>query len=179
MSTQRIPCTKCGAMILLATASATGGLCMPCRNAELRPLATHEPSEKSLTVTYSVRPHRGGFSRVYQLTDEGGRIVIRYQNGSRLPRELQFRLQSLHHIYPEHPVTETVISSEDYHRITDHLRGLQLPAVGDATGGFDGTDYALKIDSMMTSIEFRWWVSLPKQWKPHLHPVIKALTHHE
>ncbi len=29
--TERIPCAKCGAMILPATAEATGGLCMPCK----------------------------------------------------------------------------------------------------------------------------------------------------
>ena len=28
---ERIPCSKCGAMILPATAQATGGICMPCK----------------------------------------------------------------------------------------------------------------------------------------------------
>lgn len=179
MPIQRIPCTKCGAMILPTTASATGGLCMPCRNAELRPPVTRDSSEQLLRVTYSVRHHRGGFSRVYQLTEEDGKFVIRYQNGSELPRQFEFRRTDLHQLYLEHPFTETVISSEEYHRITDHLRGLQLSVVGDATGGFDGTDYALKIESMMTTLEFRWWLGLPKQWKPHLTPVIKALTQYE
>ena len=32
MSTERVPCTKCGAMILTATANKTGGICMPCKN---------------------------------------------------------------------------------------------------------------------------------------------------
>ena len=179
MPTPRIPCTKCGAMILPVTASATGGLCRPCSNAALQPPATYERTYESVAVSYSVRPHRGGFSRVYQLTNEGRRCVIRYQNGSKLPRELQFRLEHLHHIYPEHPVTETVISFEDYQRIIDHLTGLQLPVVGEATGGFDGVGYALKIDSLMTSIEFRWWMNLPKQWKQQLTPVIRALEQHK
>jgi hypothetical protein len=32
VSTERIPCTKCGAMILPATANSTGGICMPCKS---------------------------------------------------------------------------------------------------------------------------------------------------
>src|SRR5262245_51436161 len=29
---ERVPCTRCGALILAATAKATGGLCMPCKH---------------------------------------------------------------------------------------------------------------------------------------------------
>ncbi len=31
---ERIPCPKCGALILPTTASATGGICMPCKKKE-------------------------------------------------------------------------------------------------------------------------------------------------
>lgn len=51
---------------------------MPCQNAKLVPATTGEHEEDSITICYTVCPHRGGFSEVYQLThksDTSGPIL--------------------------------------------------------------------------------------------------------
>lgn len=50
-SVSRIPCTKCGAMILPATGKITGGICMPCKRAgELEDQAGQNRSDCLLNV---------------------------------------------------------------------------------------------------------------------------------
>src|SRR5712692_334277 len=50
----KIPCTRCGAMILPATAEQTGGLCMPCRH----PPAGHRAKLNLLAAAAKVRMDR-------------------------------------------------------------------------------------------------------------------------
>ena len=165
-------------MILPSTGDATGGICMPCKNATLVPAATTEREEDWLTISFTICPHRGGFSKVYQLTHKpkDDTPIIRYQNGRGLPAENHPLRVGFHKIFEGHPYTENAVEPEKYQEIVSHLDGLSLPVIGGATGGFDGTDYALEVRNMMTSIEYRWWLDLPKEWKRSLTPVVKTLA---
>lgn len=175
--TERIPCTKCGAFILPTTASATGGLCMPCQNAKLIPATTNESEEDSITICYTVCPHRGGYSEVYQLTHKSGLSdpILRYQHGSALPHENNPFRVGFHKIFESYDFTEIAVDPEKYREIVSHIRALTMPTLAEPCGGFDGIDYGLLVKCLMTKIEYRWWLDLPKEWKKGLRPVIAVL----
>jgi hypothetical protein len=164
-------------MILPTTASATGGLCMPCKKAKLVPAITDEHEEDSITICYTVCPHRGGFSEVYQLThtSDSSDPILRYQHGSALPHENHPLRVGFHKIFESFDFTEVAVDPPEYQEIVSHVRGLTMPTLAEPCGGFDGTDYGLLVKCLMTKIEYRWWRDLPREWKVGLRPVIAAL----
>ena len=150
---------------------------MPCKNLKLAPSITGEHEKDPITICYTVCPHRGGFSEVYQLTCKGNSSdpVLRYQHGSALPDENKPLRVGFHKIFSSFDFIELVVDAMDYREIVSHVRGLKMPTLAEPCGGFDGTDYGLQVKCLMTKIEYRWWVDLPKEWKVGLRPVIAAL----
>lgn len=149
---------------------------MTCHNKLQASLMVSEPWEDHLSICYTVCPHRGGYSEVYQLTHPMGKDgpVLRYQHETAAegihPLSVGF-----HRIFDSYDFTEIRVEPGRYQEIISHVKALRIPTVAEATGGFDGTVHGLLVKCLMTTIEYRWWRELPEEWKSGLEPVIAAL----
>ncbi len=56
MSDSKTNCSKCGVSMLLVTAQSTGGLCMPCKNGNLKRLTAREPVIVSCEICSKYTP---------------------------------------------------------------------------------------------------------------------------
>ena len=176
-ASDRTPCNKCGTLILLATVAANSGLCGPCHNKVRSKQLQANLHEDEIAVFYTVCPHRGGHSKVTDLRidSSSGKPVLRHQHGSNLPHEKNPFRTGFHRIHDDFEHITIPVQPQDYDEIVDHIRRLSIPAYAEPDGGFDGTDYSLVIQNLMTKIEFRWWVDLPESWSAGLSPIIEAL----
>jgi hypothetical protein len=65
----------------------------------------------------------------------------------------------------EQVLINQVISPENVQGLVSHLNELNIPAVPDGLCGFDGVTYTLKIEQLLNSATYTWWVNPPKGWE--------------
>ena len=151
---------------------------MPCKNSERMAAMMSEGPEDDFAISYTISPHRGGYGEVFQITYNLDRDepIFRYQHGSSLSDSHRPLRVGAHKIFDSFNHVEKSISTSEYESFAEALNSLVLPVRAEPTGGFDGVDYFLKIESLMTSVEYRWWLDIPKEWDAQLTPIIKRLT---
>jgi|GEM_PF-2532503 len=57
------------------------------------------------------------------------------------------------------------VSTKDVQGLISHLSELNIPAVPNGLCGFDGVTYTLKIEQVLNSATYTWWVDPPEGWE--------------
>ncbi len=175
---QKVPCKQCGEPVVPAGARLNSGLCNACKNRKLKAERNADAVSDAFTLTYTVRPGWGRPGKIYQLSYQSRKDgpVIRFQNTSSLPPEKRKEDAAFNQLFEEYHFLESRLDMAKYHEIASHLQDLSLPLVADMTGGWDGTDYGIRVSNGRTVVEYRWYHDVPKQWKKKLKPVITELV---
>lgn len=115
------------------------------------------------SITYYVRAHRGyGYIFVIDTNEDNtewiGYLQHEKEFGPGFKNEHQFEIEE------SKSFRKIKLNQTDKEELKTALGSIRLPIPMELDGGFDGTDYFLKIKNGMNSTTLNWWVDLPDEW---------------